>query len=148
MSDASSNAEQPPATGGSPALSPALLIAAASAFVGLVVDHGDDDLADDGTALLHRWGYWSHYDYATDRSSWPLIHTRTADELAAAAMPKYVLRDAPAVGDIFLQRSPTSRHYVRAGVVAEVRGSGEYRPRTHYHDATTIEARSAVMIEC
>lgn len=123
-------------------LSPKLLIAAASAFVGLIADECEGDPPDDGTALLYRWGYWSHFDHQTGQSSWPLIETRTADELAAVALARYVLRDAPQVGDIFLQRSPVGRRFVRAGVVAEVSGSGQYSPKVTYHDAMTIEANT------
>jgi hypothetical protein len=122
--------------------SPTLLIAAASSFVGLAVDEREGELSDDGTAFLYRCGYWSHFDHASGTTSWPLIETRTADELAAVAMVRYVLRDAPQVGDIFLQHSQRAKRFVRAGVIAEVCGSGRYSQKIGYHDATTIEAGS------
>jgi hypothetical protein len=122
--------------------SPRLLVAAASAFVGLAVDEREGESPDDGAAFLYRWGYWAHFDHSSGESSWPLIETRTADELAAVAMARYVLRDAPQVGDIFLQHSPPAKRFVRAGVIVEVGGSGRYNPKACYHDATTIEASS------
>jgi hypothetical protein len=123
-------------------LSPKLLIAAASAFVGLAAEEREGHPPDDGAALLYRWGFWSHFDHRTGLSSWPLIETRTADELATVAMARYILRDSPEEGDIFLQRAAGGRRYARAGVVVDVRGSGCYSAKVRYYDATTIEARS------
>ena len=128
--------------------SPKLFIAAASACVGMAVDERENqrdseregEAPDAGAAFLYRWGYWSHYDHASHTTSWPLIETRTADELATVAMARYILRDAPQVGDIFLQRSQPAKRFVRTGVVVAVGESGRYSSRDRYHDATTIEA--------
>src|SRR5437762_2271834 len=119
-------------------LSPQLLIAAATSFIDVgelvtvdvaqnvarIVGPWDDDAPplDCGTELVQHWGFWSHFDHRTDRSTWPMVEARTADEIAEFGRIRNVLRTTPMAGDIYLQFSPVFGRFVRAGVVARVDG--------------------------
>ena len=147
-------------------LSPHLLVATATAFVGVgeapdggaapaflsllrqqvgrpevvpfsVAAHED---ANWDAAFVFHCGYWSHFDHRSDRSAWPVAPVRSARELGAFASERHVLRDEPHAGDVFLQYSPSQCGFVRAGIVAQVicRRLGPDRGRIH--DVLTIEA--------
>ena len=141
-------------------LSPALLIAAANAFVGL--DDSTEEAPDSRplraqflrevrvtranvataawhTAFVHHVGYWSHYDGAGMHSSWPLPPTNDPSLLAHFARRKDVLVTLPAPGDIFLLWSPRRRTFVRSGIVERIVETGYRRNLHFYYDCVTIE---------
>ena len=127
--------------------SPALLIAAANAFVGIGGDastarrSGQSALAKEflrgvgvefdeslthawHTAFVHHVGYWSHYDQQTGESSWPLPATPSAGQLGAFARERGVLTNEPEPGDLFLLWGPVKRAFVRSGIVVAVEDTG------------------------
>lgn len=151
-------------------LSPHLLIATATAFVG-VGDTPDGIGAPEFVARLHEqvgrpdavpfsvaahdganWdavfvfhcGYWSHFDHRSDHSAWPLAPARTARKLGALAAERQVLREEPQAGDLFLQHSPAQRGFVRAGVVAQVVARRMGPDRRRIHDILTIEGGTGI----
>jgi hypothetical protein len=94
-------------------LSPALLIAAASASAGF-----PDDAT--GMRFVNHCGHHAHLTLATGKSSWPLPKVASCDALAAYAWAKGILEEDPAEGDIFLKYSPFQGRFVRAGIVVSV----------------------------
>lgn len=124
-------------------LSPRLLIATANGFVGLdrlplnadqyegIAGAPPDAplLAERGgmhldVALVNHWGFWSHFDLRSERSSWPIEAARTADEFGHFGDKHGILYDEPIEGDLFLQYTPRARRFVHVGVVARVDRSG------------------------
>ena len=135
--------------------SPRLLIAAASVFVGLS-EHdaggaafieamrravGDVSGGRWDAAIVYHWGFWSHFDQRTERSSWPLVRASTAHELATFALEQRVRREAPEEGDVFVQYSPVTRTFVRTGVVVQIRARGQLG-KADYYDIVTVEGNS------
>jgi hypothetical protein len=116
-------------------LTPAFLVAAANAFVGLGED-GDDNRGQmvelflrevrqpPGqpwcAAFVHHVGYWSHYDHASLHSTWPLPATASCFELGEFARERGILLEQPAVGDVFLLRSKELRRFAHTGIVVEL----------------------------
>jgi hypothetical protein len=94
-------------------------------------------------ALVQHIGYWSHFDFASGESAWPLPSVRTPDELWDIASRHHVTRDEPRAGDIFLQYGPGKKQFVRAGLVAQVMESADYTPAARgarrYYDIVAIE---------
>src|SRR5438874_13430567 len=122
-----------------PPLSPTLLVAAATNFLGLgaEADHapgrmvetflhevGADPFEPWDTAFVHHVGYWAHFDHSVDCSTWPLPRTGRANELAAFADERDVLRAEPSVGDVFLMWSPPIRAFSRAGIIVGIGARG------------------------
>ena len=68
-------------------------------------------------AFVHHVGYWSHFDFRWQRSSWPLPATANVEELAQYADTSGLLRLAPLVGDLFLMWSPAKHRFVRVGIL-------------------------------
>src|SRR4051812_17068540 len=95
-------------------LSPALLIANATTFIGLDCKPRGDEMS---ATFVGHLGFWSHYDLRVGRSTWPLPRTRTVNELAAAALRADLLRESARFGDIFLLWSTVDKKFVRAGIV-------------------------------
>lgn len=149
--------------------SPALLIAAANAFVGIGGDasiarpRGQSALASeflrgvgietdpmtDGsdhvawhTAFVHHIGYWSHYDQETDESSWPLPASPSAEQLGAFANDHGLLSSEPEPGDLFLLWGPAKRAFVRSGIVVSVEGSGFTWKGKACHHCAVIEGNT------
>ena len=98
-------------------LSPALLVAAANAFVGVSEQGGDNrgQMVEHFlrsvhlppgqpwcAAFVYHVGHSALYDHMTRRSSWPLPATGSCETLARAARANGVLRNEPYVGDVFL----------------------------------------------
>jgi hypothetical protein len=117
------------------ALNPSLLVAAATSFVGIGEEGGDNRgqvvelflrqvRQPPGqpwcAAFVHHVGYWSHYEHATRRSSWPLPATASCWELGHFAAARAILRTEPQVGDVFLVHSRTLKRFAHTGVVASV----------------------------
>jgi hypothetical protein len=117
-------------------LSPRLLVAVASSYVGdgveskhrrgrlvdrLLRQVGGDPDADWSTAFVHHVGFWSHFDHYDATSCWPLPAIGACAELAEySAQHDALIEDVPAHGDIFLLASPARNCFVRAGIIARV----------------------------
>lgn len=142
-------------------LTPQLLIATATAFVGL--GEQPSDYAEDGlisrlcrgsridrlpsaggwdVALIHHWGFWSHFDHRMEVSSWPVSAVKTAADLAAFGLARGLLHEQPEVGDIFLQFALKRQCFVHAGIVAAVSVRGLHAPNRSYAEVLTIEGDS------
>jgi hypothetical protein len=140
-------------------LTPQLLIATATAFVG--VGGNPRDHLEGGSiyqlclpsridgippnvgwdvALIHHWGFWSHFDHRMEVSSWPVSAVRTATDLAAFGSARGLIHEQPEVGDIFLQYAPKHGCFVHAGIVAVVCVRGLLTPNRSYVEVVTIEA--------
>lgn len=121
-------------------LTPALLVAAANAFVGL----GEDGADNRGqmvelflrevrqppgqpwcAAFVHHVGYWSHFDNVTRKTSWPLPATASCYELGKFALDHKVLTRDPHIGDVFLVYSKDHKRFAHTGVIVSI--NGEYR---------------------
>jgi hypothetical protein len=113
-------------------LSPHLLVATAGALIDL--ETGDDD-----ARLIHRCGYWSHFDHRSRVSSWPVPLMATVQQLADFGRGRNVLAERAVAGDLFLQWSPAKDAFVRAGIVACVAGVGVYKEKSRYVDVLSIE---------
>jgi hypothetical protein len=116
-------------------LSPALLVAAANAFVGLGEDGGDNrgqmvemflrEVKQPAgqpwcAAFVHHVGYWSHFDHRAGHSSWPLPATASCWQLGDFARKRKILELRPTDGDVFLVFSRKMRRYYHTGIVISV----------------------------
>ena len=137
-------------------LSPALLVAAANAFIGVSEQGGDNrgQMVEHFlrsvslppgqpwcAAFVYHVGHSAHYDHLTQRSSWPLPATGSCEALARAARAHGVLRDEPYVGDVFLLWSRTRRRFIHTGIVVGV----EEEERVHERDVhvcVTVEGNT------
>jgi hypothetical protein len=137
-------------------LSPALLVAAANAFVGVSEQGGDNrgQMVEHFlrsvslppglpwcAAFVHHVGHSSHYDHVSKHSSWPLPATGSCEVLARAARANGVLRDEPYVGDIFLLYNRTRRRFVHTGIIVGVQGEERVHARD-VHDCLTVEGNT------
>ncbi len=137
-------------------LSPALLVAAANAFVGLGEEGGDNRgqvverflrsvHLGPGlpwcAAFVHHVGYASHFDQVSQYSSWPLPATGSCEALARAARAAGVLREEPHVGDVFLLHSRALRRFAHTGIVVGVQQE-ESVARRDVHVCVTIEGNT------
>jgi len=137
-------------------LAPALLVAAANAFVGLGEDGGDNrgqmvELflkevhQDPGqpwcAAFVYHVGHWSHYDHVAQRSTWPLKATASCAELAKNALDDGILKLEPHLGDVFLKFSKKLDRFAHTGIVV-----GLHDPDPHedmgVYVCTTIEGNT------
>jgi len=140
-------------------LSPARLLAAANALVGL--DEGDESGrlgsiflrevsagAAPGvrtpwdTAFVHHVGWWAHYDAESGRSSWPFVPEVGCGELHRFANKHRAVTRHPQAGDLFLLWSPARGTFLRSGIV--MRASDEHRHPDGgtYRDCETVEGDS------
>lgn len=137
-------------------LSPALLVAAANAFVGLGEEGGDNRgqmverflqevFLPPGqpwcAAFVHHVGRAAHYDHGTKRSSWPLPATGSCEALARAARASGVLRDEPYVGDVFLLYNRARRRFSHTGIVVGVQDEERVHDRD-VHVCVTVEGNT------
>ncbi len=136
-------------------LSPSLVIAAATSFVGLG-EEGDNRSQmvelflrevrqPPGqpwcAAFVHHVGYWAHYDHKAARSRWPLPATASCWVLSDFARRNKMLQDEPQPGDVFLLYFPALKRYAHTGIVVSVEqalGSGDERT----YVCTTIEGNT------
>jgi len=137
-------------------LSPALLVAAANAFVGVSEEGGDNrgqmvehflrgvHLSPGHpwcAAFVHHVGHSAHYDHLTRRSSWPLPATGSCEALARAAQSQGVLREEPHVGDVFLLYSAMRRRFIHTGIVVGVEEEELVHERD-VHVCVTVEGNT------
>jgi hypothetical protein len=137
-------------------LSPALLVAAANAFVGMGEEGGDNrgqvvERFLEGVhlapglpwcaAFVHHVGHASHFDQVSQRSSWPLPATGSCEALARVARAAGVLRDEPHVGDVFLLHSVALRRFAHTGIVVGVEQEESVDQRD-VHVCVTIEGNT------
>jgi hypothetical protein len=137
-------------------LSPALLVAAANAFVGFGEQGGDNrgqvvehflrgvHLSPGApwcAAFVHHVGYASHYDQITGRSSWPLPATGSCEALARAARAAGVLRDEPFVGDVFLLYGKREHRFIHTGIVVGIEEEDLVYQRD-VHQCVTVEGNT------
>ena len=137
-------------------LSPALLVAAANAFVGVSEQGGDNrgQMVEHFlrsvslppgqpwcAAFVHHVGHSAHYDHLTKRSSWPLPASGSCDALGRAARAYGVLRDEPCVGDVFLLYSRTRNRFIHTGIVVGVQEEGRVHERD-VHVCATVEVNT------
>jgi hypothetical protein len=116
-------------------LTPALLVAAANAFVGLGEEGGDNrgqmvelflsEVAQPPgqpwcAAFVSHVGKWSHYDQEADKSSWPLPPTASCEELGNFAKKCKLESKEPQIGDIFLKHSAELNRFAHTGIVVSV----------------------------
>lgn len=139
-------------------LEPALIVAAASAFVGLGEDGSRDNRGQmvelflrevrqpPGqpwcAAFVHHVGYWSHYDHATRRSRWPLPATASCYELGAFALVRGILVKQPRVGDVFLLHGAPQKRFVHTGIVVSVEGTYPTAAGDTLCACTTVEGNT------
>ena len=142
-------------------LTPAFLIAGASGFVGMretgpnrgqMIDIflkgvGLEPIGNDPgqpwcAAFVHHVGYWSHYDHASAKSSWPLRATGSCYYLGLDAKQKGILKEEPLDGDVFLVWSPALMRFAHTGVVARVRERGKTPGGNRWFDCDTIEGNT------
>ena len=139
-------------------LSPPLLISAASVLVGAGAESetrrgrlldlilrrvGQPTDTSWSAALVHHVGYWSHYDFVSGYSSWPLPATTDPQELEAFGRERGIFADEPERGDVFLQWSPARRHHARAGIIVEVQELVKYPDSGRaYWVCSTIEGET------
>ena len=137
-------------------LSPALLVAAANAFVGVGEQGGDNrgQMVEHFlrsvslppgqpwcAAFVHHVGVSAHYDHASQRSSWPLPATGSCDALARAARANGVLRDEPGFGDVFLLYSKLRGRFIHTGIVVGVEDEDQVHERD-VHVCVTVEGNT------
>ena len=137
-------------------LSPALLVAAANAFVGVSEQGGDNrgQMVEHFlrgvhlppgqpwcAAFVHHVGHSAHYDQLAGRSSWPLPATGSCEALARAARAQGVLRDEPYVGDLFLLYSRLRGRFIHTGIVVGVQDEERVHERD-VHVCVTVEGNT------
>jgi hypothetical protein len=95
-------------------------------------------------AFVHHVGYWSQYDHTAEQSRWPLPPAPNARLLAAYARERGALLEGlPQEGDVFVQRSPAKRWFVRAGIVVRVLDVVRHFAKdTPMYECTVIEGNS------
>lgn len=140
-------------------LTPSFLIAAASSFVGVHEEGGNNrgqmierflrgvDQAPGQpwcAAFVHHVGYWSHFDYRSGTSSWPLPATASCYMLGQFAKQRGVLHEEPQDGDVFLLWNMKLVRFAHTGVVARVRGCGSTPGGGVWYDCDTIEGNTDI----
>lgn len=116
-------------------LAPALVVAAANAFVGVEEEGGNNRgqmvevfLRSVGleegepwcAAFVHHVGKAALYDARIERSSWPLPATASCTVLAGHARANGLDRTDPMAGDVFVQYRKELKRYGHTGIVIGV----------------------------
>ena len=138
-------------------LTPALLVAAANAFVGLGEEGGDNrgqmvelflkEVNQPAgqpwcAAFVHHAGYWSHYDNLIEKSSWPLPATAGCQELGEFAKEDKILLKEPRLGDVFLLFSIHKQRFGHTGVVLSLERSLPTAGEDWLYQCKTIEGNT------
>ena len=123
-------------------LAPALVVAAASSFIGVGEEGGDNRgqmvelfLGEVGqkpgapwcAAFVYHVGYWALYDHRARRSSWPLPKTASCYQLGEFARRRGILFDVPREGDVFLLYSRDAGRFAHTGFVVDTLGGPQGR---------------------
>jgi hypothetical protein len=137
-------------------LTPALLVAAANSFIGLLEEGGDNrgQMIERFLAEVHQpagepWcaafvyhvGYHSHFDHVSRLSSWPLPATASCYELGRFAESNSVLTKSPEIGDVFLKYNRRLGRFAHTGIVVAVE-VGDQALGVGVHCCTTIEGNT------
>jgi len=143
-------------------LTPAFLVAAAHAFVGVREQGGNNRgqmvemflrevKLQPGqpwcAAFVYHVGYWSHYDARVEHSSWPLPATGSCWELGDFAERKGLLVEedkAPAEGDVFLLYNDAKKRFAHTGIVVAVHEKLTFTDGDWVWSCTTIEGNTSV----
>lgn len=135
-------------------LDPQLLLGAARALSGVGLtgeclpgDEACDQPRDDGmdrpswdAQFLQRCGYYSHYYRRGEPSPWPIPKEYcTTMGLAEFGEARGLIREAPRVGDIFLQWGPVEAEFIHCGVVADVLSGYTVKGKPPIYDLYTVE---------
>ena len=135
-------------------LAPALVVAAASSFIGVGEQGGDNRgqmvelfLREVGqepgapwcAAFVFHVGYWALYDHRGLRSSWPLPRTASCWELGEFARRRGILGEQPMEGDVFLLYSRDHGRFAHTGFVVDTLG-GTHGRKTF--ECMTIEGNT------
>ena len=139
-------------------LTPSLLVAAATSFVGIGEEGGDNRgqvvelflrevRQPPGqpwcAAFVHHVGFWSHWDHAIKKSSWPLPATASCWELGEFARVRGVLFKDPAPGDVFLVFGKQFQRFAHTGVIAAVNRVLATPAGDTVFEATTVEGNTS-----
>lgn len=121
-------------------LSPALVIAGASALVGSR-RHAQEDLDPvAAAAFIGHVGYWALYDEIARMSTWPFPVDADCEMLASLAEECGVRSsEAPAPGTLYLGRSPGSVTFTRAGIVVATTATAEMPRKGRTYRCTLLE---------
>ena len=137
-------------------LTPALIVAAANAFVGFTEQGGDNrgQVVEHFLREVHQvpgqpWcaafvfhaGYHSHYDAVSRISTWPLPDTASCQDLYNFARARNAIRDEPEVGDVFLLYNSVLKRFAHTGIVVGV-DAGDAAEDRDVHVCTTIEGNT------
>jgi len=137
-------------------LAPALLVAAANAFVGLRGDGGDNrgqmvelflKEVDQPPgqpwclAFVYHVGFWSHYDHVAEKSTWPLKPTASCEKLGEDAETAGILKTTPQLGDVFLTCFPTLGPFAHTGIVVGLHESDPHEDKG-VSICTTVEGNT------
>jgi len=139
-------------------LTPSLLVAAATSFVGIGEDGGDNRgqvvelflrevRQPPGqpwcAAFVHHVGFWSHWDHSAKQSSWPLPATASCWELGEFARVRAILRKDPQAGDVFLVYNKQFQRFAHTGVVASVSRALATPAGDTVYACTTVEGNTS-----
>lgn len=137
-------------------LTPALVVAAANTFIGLVEEGGENrgQLIErflEGVnqppgeawcaAFVHHVGFYAHYDHVLKASSWPLPATASCYELGRFAARRGILEREPNVGDVFLKYDPKLGRFAHTGIVVGV-DSDNPQAELGIHRCATVEGNT------
>jgi hypothetical protein len=131
-------------------LTPRSLVAAANSFGDVRVPNFARIIArllarlpaqehDVSAAFVLHAGYWSHFDYVSHESSWPLPMVANCRRLGEFARRHGILVDEPAEGDVFLAFDLAKGGFAQAGIVVGVRQAGTSPAGRPWFDCHTIE---------
>jgi hypothetical protein len=136
-------------------LAPALVVAAASSFIGVGEQGGDNrgqmvelflrEVNEPPgkpwcAAFVHHVGYWALYDHRARRSSWPLPRTASCWELGDFARTRGILVERPRDGDVFLLYSRNAGRFAHTGFVVDEMGGPQAGQRAF--ECITIEGNT------
>jgi hypothetical protein len=118
-------------------MSPALLIACAcgrlsgrTAFYctldreerrrALTMPAEDDERA--SISFINAVGFLAHFDHDEGKSTWPVPHLETVQQLAGFGLHNGVLHDEPEVGDLVVTWNRALNRYTRVSIVVSILG--------------------------
>lgn len=138
-------------------LTPCCLVAAASAFIGVREEGGNNRgpmierfLEKVGhkegqpwcAAFVYYVGYWSHCEPTSERSAWPLPATASCYMLGQFARKKQILVKEPMPGDVFLVYNPLLMRFAHTGIVVQVSRRELRASGSVWYECITIEGNT------